>query len=369
MSIDDSFHTVIIGGGQAGLAAGYFLKRLGLHFAILDDQARTGDSWRQRWDSLRLFTPSKYNALPGRPFERPDFYFPSKDEVAGYLEDYVAAFHLPVRHGVKVKKLTRDEQGYRLQTGTESISAAHVIVATGAYQKPHTPAFAKELDASIQQLHSSQYRNPTQVTGRQVLVVGAGNSGAEISLDLARAGKQVWLAGRDVGRIPADKVGRILGGRPYWFFVSRVLSTATPIGRKMMAQALHHGAPLIRASQEEIAGAGIQRLPRLAGISAGRPSLEDGRSLPVESVVWATGFRPEYGWIELPVFDAHGYPRQARGVVPEAPGLYFVGLPFQRALTSAFLGGVGEDAEYIARRISAQPAGLSRSSQARLSYR
>lgn len=351
MSREETFETVVIGGGQAGLAAGYYLARRGSSFAILDENPRTGDSWRRRWDSLRLFTPAKYNGLPGMPFPGEDFYFPTKEEAASYLEAYARQFHLPVKQPVKVNALARGEEGYRLSTSAGELAARNVIVATGAYRRPHTPAFARDLDPAIWQVHSSAYCNPAQVPAQNVLVVGAGNSGAEIALDLARAGKRVWLSGRDVGRIPADKLGRILGGRPYWFLTSRVLSLRTPIGRKM-AEVVHaHGAPWIRAKPEELAQAGIERASRVAGVLSGRPQLEDGGSLPVEGVVWATGYRPDYAWIDLPVFDEQGYPRHRRGVVPEAPGLYFVGLLFQTALSSALLGGVGEEAEYIVKQL------------------
>ena len=357
MSIDETFQTIVIGGGQAGLAAGYFLTQQdaaqqGSSFTILDENIRTGDAWRRRWDSLRLFTPSKYNSLPGKPFPKPDFYFPTKDEAADYLEAYARQLNMPVQLNVKVNALTRGDQGYRVSTSAGSLTAKNVIVATGAYQKPYTPPFARDLDPSILQLHSSAYCNPQQVPVKDVLVVGAGNSGVEIGLELARAGKHIWLAGSDVGRIPADKLGRAFGGRLYWWFISQVLSVNTPIGRKMRSKVIYHGAPLIRANRQEVAAAGIESTSRVSGVQSGNPVLADGRSLPVGGVIWATGFRPDYHWIDLPVFDEYGYPRHKRGMVQEAPGLYFVGLPFQTALSSALLGGVSADAEYIIRQLT-----------------
>lgn len=349
--MDENLHTVIIGGGQAGLAAGHLLAQRGLEFTILDENHRTGDSWRRRWDSLRLFTPAKYNGLPGLPFPAPAFYFPTKDETADYLEAYASHFHLPVRHDGKVRAMAVDGSRYRVSTNGGELHAQNVIVATGAYQRPFTPPFARSLDPGILQIHSSTYCNPGQIPAQNVLVAGAGNSGVEIALELARAGKRVYLSGRSVGRIPADRLGKILGGRPYWFLISRVLSVATPMGRKMRAGVVHHGAPLIRASREEVAQSGIEMLQRISGAQAGRPQLEDGRSLPVEAVIWATGFRPDYSWIDMPIFDSYGYPMHQRGVVSSAPGLYFVGLPFQSALSSALLGGVGADAAYIVRKI------------------
>jgi putative flavoprotein involved in K+ transport len=352
MSIDETFQTVVIGGGQAGLVSGYFLSQQGHRFVILDENMSTGDAWRRRWDSLRLFTPGKYNSLPGLPFPKPGFYFPTKDEVADYLVNYSKHNNLPMRHNVKVNSLTRSDQGYRLSTNAGGLTAKNVIIATGAYQKPYTPSFADDLDPSIIQIHSSAYCNPQQVPVQNVLVVGAGNSGAEIGLELARAGKRVWLAGPNVGRIPADKLGRLFGGQPYWWFISRVLSVNTPIGRKMRSKVVYHGAPLIGTNRKEIAALGIESTPRVTGVQSGKPKVEDGRSLPADGVIWATGFRPDYQWIDLPVFDEYGFPRHSRGIVKEEPGLYFVGLPFQTALSSALLGGVGSDAEYVTRQIA-----------------
>ncbi len=350
---DESFQTIVIGGGQAGLATGYELARQGESFIIMDENLHTGDVWRNRWDSLRLFTPSQFDSLPGKPFPKAKDYFPSKDEVADYLEGYAEQFHLPVRHGVKVEELRANGQGYHIVSGSSSFHARNVIVATGAYRSPHTPGFASELDPGIFQLHSSAYCNPGQIPGRSILVIGAGNSGAEIALDLSRAGKRVWLAGRDVGQIPVNSgIGKAFGGRLFWFIARRLLSVDTPIGRKMKATMIHRGTPLGRARRRELTEAGIELTGRVSGIQDGKPRIEDGRTLPTESVIWATGFQPDYNWINLPIFDEHGYPRHSRGIVEAAPGIYFVGLLFQRSLSSSLLGGVGADAAYIAGQIA-----------------
>ena len=349
MSTEETYQTIVVGGGQAGLAAGYYLARQGENFIILDGASGAGMAWRRRWDSLRLFTPAQYDGLPGMPFPGEDYYFPTKDEVAGYLESYAAKFQLPLRLNTGVESLEREGGGYRLAAAGRTFIAHNVIVATGAYQSPHIPAFAEQLDPAIVQLHSHAYRNPDQIPAGRVLVVGAGNSGVEIGLELSKAGREVWLSGRDVGHIPAERLGRYFSGRPYWWFISRVLSIATPVGRKMRRQVLEHGNPLIRSSRREVLQAGIQVATRLAGVEAGRPRMQGGRTLEPAAVVWATGFRPDYRWIKLPVFDGNGFPRHERGVVPEAPGLYFAGLHFQSALTSALLGGVGRDVQYITR--------------------
>jgi putative flavoprotein involved in K+ transport len=350
---EETYHTIIIGGGQAGLAVGHFLKQQGMDFVILDQNRRTGDSWRNRWESLRLFTPSQFDSLPGKSFPKPNNYFPSKDEVADYLEEYVRQFDLPVRNSVKVESLSRDGQSYQINAGAARFSAENVIVATGPYQVPHIPSFAKLLDPNILQLHSSNYFNPKQIPARSVLVVGAGNSGAEIALELSKTGKQVSLSGRDVGRIPINSpLGKLFDGRLLWWFMMRVFTLSTPIGRKMQARTAHHGGPLGRARRQEIAEAGIILTPRMSGIQAGKPQLEDGRVLQVEGVVWATGFQPDYRWINLPIFDKYGYPVHTRGVVHDMPGLYFIGLLFQTGLSSSLLGGIGKDAAYITAQVS-----------------
>jgi putative flavoprotein involved in K+ transport len=355
-STQEVFHTIVIGGGQAGLAVGYHLAQHGVDFIILDENTHTGDSWRKRWDSLKLFTPGKFNNLPGMPFPKQGDHLPTKTEVADYLEGYASQFNLPVRHGVKVEGLDRNGSGYHITAGDMRLSAKNVIVATGPFQSPYTPAFSCDLDPSILQLHSSAYCNPEQFQARNILVVGAGNSGAEIALELVRTGRtgrKVWLAGRDVGRIPANgPLGKAFDGKLIWWIMGNILNVNTPIGRKVRAGELHHGTPLGRATREEIMQAGVELMPPVSGVQSGKPQLEDGRILPVDGIVWATGFRPDYRWLKLPIFDEQGYPKHWRGVVKEAPGVYFIGLLFQTALNSSLLGGVGTDAAYIANQIS-----------------
>jgi putative flavoprotein involved in K+ transport len=341
------FDTVVIGGGQAGLAVGYHLAHQERDFVILDAASRVGDAWRRRWDSLRLFTPARYSGLPGMPFPAPDGYFPTKDEMADYLEAYAARFALPVRLGVRVDALTREDGRYRLSAGAECLAADRVVVATGPFQQPHIPAFASELDPQIVQLHSSAYRNPDQLQEGGVLVVGAGNSGAEIALELA-ATRRTYLSGRDTGRIPLRL------GHAFWWFLSHVLTVDTPPGRKARQAALGRGTPLIRLRPKDVVAAGVERVPRTTGVRDGQPVLADGRVLGVANVLWCTGFAPDFRWIELPVVGEDGYPVHYRGVVEGEPGLYFVGLQFLYALTSSLIGGVGRDAAYVCEHIAAR---------------
>jgi putative flavoprotein involved in K+ transport len=349
-------NTVVVGGGQAGLSVGYHLKRLGVPFVILDAGERIGDAWRHRWDSLRLFTPARFDGLDGMAFPAAPFSFPTKDEMADYLETYARKFALPVRLGVRVERVSRQGARFLLVAGDLRFDADNVIVAMGNFQRPSTPAFAADLDPKIQQLHSIDYRNPEQLRDGAALIVGAGNSGAEIAAELVRASHKTWMAGPSTGNVPFRVDGRAarLGLTRFVFRVvfHRVLSVANPIGRKARPKMLHRAAPLIRVKPWHLADAGVERVPRVVGTRNGLPLLEDGRILDVANVVWCTGFHPGFSWIDLPVFGADGLPLHENGVVAQEPGLFFVGLHFLYALSSEMIHGVGRDAGRIAKVVS-----------------
>ncbi|HEY1370737.1 MAG TPA: NAD(P)-binding domain-containing protein [Gaiellaceae bacterium] len=350
--------TVIIGAGQAGLATGYHLARRKQAVEILDANERVGDSWRERWDSLRLFSPAKYDGLPGWRFPAPRWSFPTKDEMGDYLEAYAQRFELPVRTGVRVSRLSKQGGRFAIEaSGGACFTADRVVVASGAYAAPHVPAFAAELDPDVVQLHSSEYRNPGQLREGGVLVVGAGNSGAEIAYELV-AGRPTWISGREVSEVPVEHGSpraRLL--LPVIRFLGhRVLTRRTPIGRKVGPRIAYGATPLIRRKSADLAAAGVERVPRVTGVRDGLPELEDGRVLDVANVIWSTGFHHDFPWIDLPVFDEHGHPDHDRGVVKAEPGLYFVGQPFLYAATSAVLPGIGRDARYVARHIASLPA-------------
>jgi putative flavoprotein involved in K+ transport len=351
----ERFETVVVGGGQAGLATGWHLARRGRPFVILDAGQRVGDPWRNRWDSLRLFTPARYCGLPGMGFPAPDWHYPPKDEVADFLEAYAARFELPVRGGVRVDGLGRRGDRFLLTASERRFEADNLVVASGAYTSPRVPEFAAALDPAIVQLHSSGYRRPAQLREGGVLVVGAGNSGAEIALEVSPT-HPVWLSGRHPGSEPTRAGSRLdrLLTPPFWFVLSQVLSVGNPIGRRLRPKLMGAGTPLARVRPKDLAAAGVERVPRTVGVRDGLPLLEDGRVLEVANVVWCTGFRPDFSWIDLPVFDADGQPGHDRGVVAAQPGLYFVGLFFLSSVASALLGGVGHDAERIAARIAAR---------------
>jgi putative flavoprotein involved in K+ transport len=351
----ERFDTIVIGGGQAGLSVGYYLQRSGAGFVILDANERIGGSWRTRtWDSLRLFTPARYDGLPGWPFPAPGWSYPTARETADYLEAYATRFDLPVRTGTRVDRLTKVGDRFVVESGERRFEASSIVVATGFYGTPVVPDFAAELDPRIVQMHSSEYRAPSQLASGNVLLVGAGNSGADIALEIS-ATHRTWLSGPDKGEVPIrieSRHARVV--LPLlWFVASHVLTARTPLGRKARPHVLENGAPLIRVKSADLRAAGVERVPRTVGVEQGLPVLEDGRVLDVANVVWCTGFRQDFGWIDVPVFDRASEPVHERGIASE-PGLYFVGLDFLYAFTSENVGGVYRDAKHIARHIAAR---------------
>jgi putative flavoprotein involved in K+ transport len=352
------FETVIIGGGQAGLATGYHLARQGQSFVILDAGDRIGDSWRERWPSLRLYSPARYDGLPGMAFPAPRHSSPTGHEMADYLEAYAKRFDLPVRTGTHVDGLWMDDGRYVVAAGNQRFEADNVVLATGVMQVPVIPDFADQLDPAIRQLHSFDYRGPSQLQQGGVLVVGAAHSGGDIALEVSTTHRTV-LSGRHTGQIPLPLDSRRM--RLAWpvmkFVATRVLTVSTPMGRKMRSKFRAHGGPLLRVKRADLAAAGVERVfERTVGVHDGLPMLGDGRVLDVSNVIWCTGFRPDYSWIDLPLEHDDGYPRQYRGAVPSLPGLYFVGMVFLHSFSSILIIGAGRDAKRVAKQIAARRA-------------
>ncbi|MGV0743371.1 flavin-containing monooxygenase [Mycolicibacterium sp. XJ870] len=343
---NERFDTVVIGAGQAGLAMGYYLARQRSSFVIVDAGERIGQSWDARWDSMRLFTPAHFTHLPGLRFPGRRRYLPSKDEMAQYLRSYAARFALPVRLGWRVDQLTRDGGGYVIWSAGGNLRAGTVVLATGPAMRPRVPDVADELDPAILSMHSVEYRNLEQLRDGPVLIVGAGNSGAEIALDAA-PGHDVVLAGRDTGRLPMS-----IGGLIYRV-MNQMLTTNNRFGRRLAAGVnAGRGTPLVRVRPGELTEAGVARAPRVAGQVDGRPQLDDGRVLDVANVIWCTGYRPDYSWVSLPHFPRTEQPAHQRGAVLDQPGLYVLGLPFLFRMASSLVGGVGVDARHIAHCIA-----------------
>jgi putative flavoprotein involved in K+ transport len=355
--------TLVIGGGQAGLATGYQLSRRDLPYKIIDANERVGDAWRNRWDSLRLFTPNRLNRLPGMPFPGYHWGFPSKNEMADYLESYARKFDLWVETGVRVERLTREGDRFIATSGNRRFEADNVVVAMSTWQRPRVPDYAAELDPRIVQLHVAEYKNPGQLQEGDVLVVGAGNSGAEVAIEVARTHK-VSLSGAGNGALPfrpESVAARVLMPFIGRVVFHRVLTTRTPIGRKARPKWISTGEPLIRTKPKDLAAFGVERVPRVTDVQGGLPQLEDGRSVGVANVVWCTGFHPGFSWIDLPVLGPQE-PLHRRGIVESEPGLYFIGLKFLYSVSSEQIQGVGRDADYIAGKIAAR-RGVRRADQ------
>jgi putative flavoprotein involved in K+ transport len=296
------------------------------------------------------------------PYPAPSHSFPTKNEMADYLEAYASRFKLPVRTGVRVDRVSRQGDRYSVSAGDQVFEAEHVVVAMATFQRPKVPPFAAALDPTIVQLHSSAYRNLGQLAPGSVLVVGAGNSGSEIAMEAARAGRETWLAGRDVGHVPfriERRLGRVLLPFVLRVLFHRVLTVDTPLGRKARPGVVSRGGPLIRVKPKDLASVGVRRVGRVTDVRDGRPVLEGGHLVEPANVVWCTGYHPGLSWIDLPVFGAEGEPVQTRGVAAGEPGLYFVGLHFLYALSSTMIHGVERDARRVADAIARRAGRLS----------
>jgi putative flavoprotein involved in K+ transport len=339
---------VVVGGSQAGLAMAWHLAQQGRRFVVLEAGAEVGHVWRSRWDSLKLFTPAQYDALPGMPFPAPADTYPTKDPVADYLQTYVAAFALPVRVNAKATELRRlDDGSFEVHTAAEAFQARQVVVATGPFQVPFVPPQARGLDPSVAQVHSADYRNPQALPDGPVLVVGGGNSGFQIAEELA-ATRQVDLSiATRYPMLPQRLAGRDL----FWWLTRlgllRVTVTSRP-GRRMSRRDF-----VIGTNRRRVERAGVRFRPRLVDAQGRTVRFADHSLLEdVGVVVWATGYRPNHDWIHIPGVVREGHVVHRRGVT-EVPGLYFLGLSWQHTRGSALLGFVHEDATYLADRIQA----------------
>src|SRR6266550_1406614 len=342
-----SFDVVIIGGSQAGLAVGYHLAQRGLRFVIRDAGPETGHVWRSRWDSLTLFTPAQYSGLPGMAFPSPKDTYPSKDDVAQYLQSYTSALGLPVRLNAKVTSLTERDGAYVVATMDEEFTAGQVVVATGPFQVPFVPPIAGDLDASVFQIHSAAYRNPAQLPeGCHVLVVGGGNSGFQIAEELAATRKVDLAVGQRIPPLPP----RLLGKDLFWWLSGigfMKVSTDSRLGRKLSKRDV-----LIGSNPRRLRHSGVTLRKRLASASGRRAVFDDGSEQDFDAIVWATGYRSDLSWVDVPgVRDERDGIIHRRGVT-DAPGLFFIGLTWQHTRGSALIGFVGDDAAFIAARIS-----------------
>jgi len=344
----DVFDVIVIGAGQAGLAMGYHLARQGKRFVIVEAENSVGSAWRTRWDSLRLFTSRRYDALPGLPFPGDPDGYPTRDETIAYLESYATRFELPIRLNTRVKALTKQHGLFVAETESGEIQARQVVVATGPFQIPRTPPVARGLSSDVFQIHSTGYRKPSDVPEGTVLVVGGGNTGYQIAEELATT-RQTHLA---VGTTQKPLPQRLLGRDVFWWLSkSRILEV--PVDSRL-GQRLKSKDTLIGSSPRRLAKQGVQIRPRLVETSDRVARFADGTQLEVHAVIWATGYTLDHSWIHLPITDSTGEVRHRRGVT-EVPGLYFLGLPWQQNRASALLGWVKNDADYIASQIKTTP--------------
>lgn len=340
------YDVVVIGAGQAGLAIGYFLKQ-GRRFVILEAADAIGSAWRDRWESLRLFTPRRYSGLPDVPFPGDPEGYPDRDEVIAYLERYAETFELPVELKSAVQRLTRENGQFVLEVDRRRITAEQIVVATGPFQKPFIPDVASRLEADVFQAHSTGYRKPSDVPEGTVLVVGGGNTGFQVAEELSSTRRVVLAIGSRQTPLPQRLLGRDLF---WWLTTTRLFNTTVEsrLGRRLRTR-----ETLIGSSSRKLGRRyGVELKPRVVDVEGRTVRFEDGTEQKVDAVIWATGYRPDYSWIDLPVFDPDGRLRHRRGVT-DVPGLYFLGLTWQHTRGSALIGWVKDDAEFIAEQIAA----------------
>jgi putative flavoprotein involved in K+ transport len=356
---DERYDVVVIGAGQAGLAIGHFLGKQGRRFTILEAADSVASAWRSRWDSLVLFTPRRYDALPGLAFPGDPDGYPTRDEVIAYLERYAAHFQLPIAHSSPVRSLTREGDAFVLEAGERRIVADQVVAATGPFQVPHVPALASGLSGEVFQVHSTGYGRPADVPEGPVLVVGGGNTGFQIAKELA-ASREAHLS---IGSRQTPLPQRLLGRDLFWWLTKLGLLSKTVESR--LGRRLRSRDTLIGSSPREVKRHGVHVRPRAVRAEGRTIGFADGSELEVDAVVWATGYRPDLSWIELPVTAADGALRHRRGVT-EVPGLYFLGLSWQHTRGSALLGFVADDAAFIAEQLGdgSEPAPETNDSRA-----
>ncbi len=344
-----TYDVIVIGAGQAGLALGHFLARRRADFLLLDAGPEIGSSWRSRWDSLRLFSPAQYDSLPGLPFPAPADTHPTKDDVADYIAAYAAHFQLPVRLNSAAQRVHLEDDGtFAVTIRGEVLRARQVVVATGPFQTPRVPAQADQLDPSVPQLHSTDYRNPGQLpAGGRVLVVGAANSGLQIADELAGT-CSVTVA---VGSRPMELPQRI-AGRDLFFWLNNSGFFTVPADSRLARRLRARGDLVIGTRSSWLRRRGIDFRPRLTAVAGRTASFADGSSMDVDAVVWATGFVSDYSWLHVPGVLVDGQVRHTAGVT-DVLGLYFLGVPWQTSRGSALLGFVGADAAVLSERMAA----------------
>lgn len=342
------YNTIVIGAGQAGLSIGYYLKQNSDNFIILEKGEEIGESWRSRYDSLVLFTPRMYNSLPGLIFEGESQGFPTKIEVANYLKKYATTFNLPIEFETEIVKVSKSKNVFYVETNQGLYKSKNLIIATGAFQYPKTPLFSKELSEEIYQIHSSQYKKPSQLKEGNVLIVGGGNSGAQIAVELSKERETYLAISKKISYLPLS----ILNKSIFWWFdklgILKASSTSF-LGRRIQKK----GDPIFGFElMEAIKRKEVIIKSKVIAGKHNQITFEDLSTLNVNNIIWATGFESKYPWLEIEeVFNEKGNIIHFRGV-SNIKGLYFIGLPWQHRRGSALMQGVGFDAEFIAQHLN-----------------
>src|SRR5918995_2843233 len=345
-SSPEHLDVAVVGGGQAGLAMGYYLRQQGRRFVIFERGDSIAPAWRERWDSLKLFTPRGYSALPGVPFPGDPDGYPTRDEVISYIERYADTFEQSIELSSDVRRLSEEDGRFVLNIDGRTITADQVVVATGPFQTPYVPNLAEKLDSNVWQAHSTGYRRPSDLPEGTVLVVGGGNTGFQIAKELSATHKVVLSVGSKQKPLPQRIAGRDLF---WWLTKTRLLSTTV---ESRLGSKLRSRDTLIGSSPHELKRRyGVELKPRALEAADRTVRFEDGSELEVDAVIWATGYRPDFSWIDLPILDEHGRLRHRRGVT-DAPSLYFLGLTWQWTRGSALIGWVKDDAQFLAERIA-----------------
>lgn len=344
------YETIVIGAGQAGLAVGYYLKQQKQSFLILDKAKEVGESWINRYDSLVLFTPRMYDALPGLSFEGEAHGFPTKQEIVRYLKQYASVFDLPLQFQTEVNKVQQKQDVFYIETNQGVLQSKNLILATGAFQSPRVPVFSKELSGDINQLHSSQYKNPSQLKEGNVLVVGGGNSGSQIAVELSKK-KDTYLAiSKKLSFLPLVFLNKSM----YWWldqFGILKVSSNSFIGKVIQKK----GDPIFGFElRKAIKRKEVFVKPRVVKGVHEEIIFKDLTTLKVDNIIWATGFDLKFPWLKIKeAFNEQGKVIHNRGI-SNIKGLYYIGLPWQYRRGSSILQGVGHDAEYIVKHLMLQ---------------
>ncbi|MBX9966097.1 flavin-containing monooxygenase [Priestia aryabhattai] len=343
----DSYNTIVIGAGQAGLAIGYYLKQKSLSFLIIDSNSRVGDSWRHRYDSLTLFTPRSHSALPGMNVEGSPHGYPIKDEIADYLENYSRHYNLPVQLNTAVINLFKENDQFHLVTNKGNYVAKNIVVATGPFQKPFVPDIEKDVSKDIFQIHAAHYKNPSQLKEGTTLIVGAGNSGVQIATELAES-REIYLSvGKRMKFLPYTLLNRSI----FWWFQALGVSKATIHSK--LGQFMKKNDPIIGKELKPLLNRGaVKKVSKVSKADGKSLICQNGEKIQPENIIWATGYHNDYEWIEVPnIIDKNNNVIHDRGITKEK-GLYFLGLSWQYRRGSALLLGVGEDAKFLANHIN-----------------